>query len=53
MKYYKVTMVLALEDEASHPRKWVNETITESLNGSEDILDIKYSELTDEELDNL
>ena len=43
-RYFKVTMVLALDDEAQHPRKWVADAINENLEPGEDIYDITFDE---------
>ena len=40
-RYFKVTMVLELTDEAQHPRKWVADAINENLEPGEDIFDIE------------
>jgi hypothetical protein len=53
MKYYEVTMIIALNDDASHPRKWVSETIGESLNSGEDVVSTEYRLLTEQEVDDL
>ena len=43
-RYFKVTMVLALDDESQHPRKWVADAINENLEPGEDIFDITFDE---------
>ena len=50
-RYFKVTMVLALDDESQHPRKWVADAINENLEPGEDIFDIEFEEF--ESLDDM
>ena len=55
MAVYKVTLLVKLNDE-SHPRKWMPETITSSLESGEDLLDYRFEEMdveTTELVDNL
>jgi hypothetical protein len=47
MQRYKITMVLELDEEASHPRKWLAETIYDALRDGEDLVEIQYEELVD------
>lgn len=48
MKRYRVSFVLELEDDSSHPRKWVPEAIVDNLNQGEDVLEWEWVEVTAE-----
>ena len=43
-RIFKVAMVLVLDDDAQHPRKWVADAINENLEAGEDIFDIEIEE---------
>ena len=47
MKTYKITLELVLTDEASHPRKWIADAITENLefDNGEDLTEINIEEV--------
>ena len=44
-KIYKVEMILILDDESQHPRKWVADAINECLDLGEDIFAIHFDEV--------
>ena len=49
-KKYKVTFLIELADDASHPRKWIPEAIYENLNtATEDVTAWKFEELDPEQ----
>lgn len=47
MKRYRITFEIELDDEASHPHKWVPDAIIEGLRPNEDVLNWEYKELED------
>ena len=49
MQRYKITMVLELDDDCNHPRKWLAETIYNALRDGEFRAEIKYEEVVDTE----
>lgn len=44
-KTYNVKLTLVINEDASHPRKWLSETIWANLNCGEDITDIEFEEV--------
>lgn len=52
MKYYEVSMIIALTEEAGHPRKWIPDAVYENMehDNGEDILRWNFKELSSEEL---
>ncbi len=44
MQHFNIAIKLSLKDDASHPRKWLAEAITENLDfaNGEDLTDIEY-----------
>ena len=52
-KYYKVTMIIALNEDTAHPRKWVPDAITECLESGEDLLEYKFEECTESAADTI
>lgn len=44
-KTWKVEITLKLEED-SNPRKWLIDTIWDSLRGKEDIIDYSYKDIT-------
>jgi len=49
MQRYKITMVLELDEEANHPRKWLAEIVYDALRDGEDLVEIQYEEVVDTE----
>ena len=49
MQRYKITMVLELDDDCNHPRKWLAETIYDALQEGEDLVEIEFEEVVDTE----
>jgi len=47
-KVYKVSFTLTLDDEASHPCKWIPEAIHANLEDGEDASGFEYEEVTAE-----
>ena len=45
MTTYKVTLIIKID--GGHPRKWLPETITDSLEPEEDLLEYNIEELED------
>lgn len=47
MKTFKVSFTIVLDDDASHPRKWIPETLWSSLRtaSGEDITDYVFEEV--------
>ena len=45
MKTFKVSFTIVLDDDSSHPRKWIPEALWANLNKGEDIVDYVFEEV--------